>query len=153
MCCTGNFNLLYKCLTGFEVRQTLRNLKTTVPDFQNELTQKTAAELVDIANEQMPGDEDNIETLFEDNSDLPCEAIVARVIGSKSRASVIATPDGSLMSVAAAESLDRDETDGDNKDPEDNNGLRHGKRKITKNKQYASFWCHNDDDASDCEEY
>ena len=147
------FKLSYNCLTGFEARQTLRDLKTTDPDFWNELTQKTTVELTDIANEDMPEDEDDIEPLFEDDSDLPCETIVARVIGSKSRASVVATPDGSLVSTGAAEPLDKDEIEVDTEEiPTGNNDLGRGKSKITKNNHYASFWRHNDDEASDCEE-
>jgi hypothetical protein len=67
--------------------------------------------------------------------------IIAHVVGSKSQASVIATPDSSLVSTGAAKSLDKDETEGDTQEmPMGNNNLGCGKRKITKNKQYALFW-------------
>jgi hypothetical protein len=67
--------------------------------------------------------------------------IIARVIGSKSWAGVIPTPDGSLVSTGAAESLDKDETEGDTQEmPVGNNNLGCGKRKITKNEQYETFW-------------
>jgi hypothetical protein len=42
----------------------LHNFRTTDPNFWNELTQKTTAELTNITNEDMPEDEDNIEPLF-----------------------------------------------------------------------------------------
>ena len=86
MCRTRNFNLSYDSLTGFKARQTLRNLKMTDPDFWNKLTQNTAAEVADNSNVDMPEDEDDGEVLFEDDSDIPCEAIIACVIGSKPRA-------------------------------------------------------------------
>jgi hypothetical protein len=154
MCRTGNFNLSYDSLTGFEARQTLHNLKTTDPNFWNELTQNTAAEVADISNVDMPEDEDDGEVLFEDDSDIPCEAIIACVIGSKPRAGVSSTPDGNLMSTAAAESLDKDETEGDTSEVAlaAKHDLGRGKRKITKNRQYGLFWRHNDEDPSDCEE-
>jgi hypothetical protein len=103
-------------------------------------------------------DEDTGEIPFEDDSDLPCEAIIAHVLGSDLGAGVISTPDGNLMSTVAAESLDRDETEGSAGEgkvipPINHNDLGCGKRKITKNKlQYDSFWRHNDRDALDCED-
>ena len=68
MCRTGNFNLSYDSLTSYEARQKLRELKTTDPDFSNELIQKTATEAADITNDDMPEDEDTGEPLFEDDS-------------------------------------------------------------------------------------
>jgi hypothetical protein len=144
-------------LTSYEARQKLRDLKTTDPDFWNELTQKTIADAADMADENMFEDEDTGEIPFEDDSDLPCEAIIAHVLGSDLGAGVVSTPDGNLMSTAAAESLDRDETEGSAGEgkvipPINHNDLGRGKRKITKNKLYDSFWRHNDRDASDCED-
>jgi hypothetical protein len=102
-----------------------------------ELTQNTAAEVADIVNVDMPEDEDDGEVLFEDDSDIPCKVIIACVIGSKPRAGVISTPDGNLMSTAAAESLDKDETEGDTSEVASaaKHDLGRGKRKITKNRQ------------------
>ncbi|KIM72119.1 hypothetical protein PILCRDRAFT_829981 [Piloderma croceum F 1598] len=85
-------------------------------------------------------DEDTGEIPFEDDSDLPCEAIIAHVLGSDLGAGVISTPDGNLMSTVAAESLDRDETEGSA-----------GEGKVIP-LQYDSFWRHNDRDALDCED-
>jgi hypothetical protein len=160
MCRTGGFNLSYESLTSYEARQKLRDLKMTDPDFWNELTQKTI-DAVDMADGNMPEDEDISEVPFEDDSDLPCEVIIARVLGSDLGPDVTSMPDGNLMSTAAAESLDRDETKGLSDVGEGNaippidserNNLGRGKRKITKNKLYDSFWRHNDRDASDCED-
>jgi hypothetical protein len=153
MCRTGNFNLSYDSLTSYEARQKLRELKTTDPDFWNELTQKTATEAADTTNDDVPEDEDISEPLFEDDSDLPCDVIIARVHGSIPTGTT-STPDGNLVSTAVAESLDAgDETEslgiaGESSE----NALGRGKRKVTKNKLYHSFWRHNDGDASDCEE-
>jgi len=132
----------------------LCDLKTTDPNFWNELTQNTAAEVADISNVDMPEDEDDGEVLFEDDSDIPCEAIIACVIGSKHRAGVSSTPDGNLMSTAAGESLDKDETEGDTSEVAlaAKHDLGRGKRKIIKNRQYGLFWRHNEEDPSDCEE-
>jgi hypothetical protein len=89
MCCTGGFNLSYESLTGYEARQKLRDLKTTDPDFWNGLTQKTTTDAADMADENMSEDEDSGEVPFEDDSDLPCETIIARVLGSDIGAGVI----------------------------------------------------------------
>ena len=145
MCCTGGFNLSYASLTSYEARQKLRDLKTTDPNFWNELTQKTTADAAGMADENMSKDEDIGEVSFEDDSDLPCETIIAHVLGPDLGAGVISTPDGNLMSTVAAESLDRDETKGSVGEgnviaPIDQDDLGHGKRKITKIKLYDSFW-------------
>jgi hypothetical protein len=41
MCCTGEFNLSYQSLTSFTARKKLHNLKSTNPEFWQEL--KTVA--------------------------------------------------------------------------------------------------------------
>jgi hypothetical protein len=38
MCRTGKFNLSYQSLTSFTAREKLRNLKSTNPEFWQELT-------------------------------------------------------------------------------------------------------------------
>jgi hypothetical protein len=105
----------------------------------------------------MSEDEDIGEVSFEDDSDLPCETIIVHVLRSDLGAGIISTPDGNLISTAVAESLDRDEREGSTGEgnviaPIDQNDLGRGKRKITKNKLYDSFWQHNDWDASDCKD-
>jgi len=129
-------------------------LKTTDPDFWAELTQKATVKLIVHPNEVVAEDEDTVDPLFEDDSDLLCEAIIANVTGS-SPAGVASTSNGDMMSTAAAESLDDDEME----IPDDSSAetgeldLGRGKRKRTANKLYntKSFWRHNDDDTSDQE--
>ena len=108
MCRTGNFNLSYDSLTGYEARQKLHDLKTTDPDFLAELTQKATVKLIVHPNEVIAEDEDTVNPLFKDNSDLPCEAIIANITSS-SPANVASTSNGDMMSTAAAESLDDNE--------------------------------------------
>src|SRR6202022_45959 len=105
MCRTGDFNLSYDSLTSFEARQELRDLKITDPKFWDELTCKAAPDLNVAGNEPIFEDDETTEPIFEDDSDLPCEVIIAEVLGSKTRG-VASTATGELVSTAAAESLD-----------------------------------------------
>jgi len=59
----------------------------------------------------MPEDEDDGEVLFEDDSEYPVRSDHCLCHWFKTRAGVSSTPDGNLMSTAAAESLDKDETE------------------------------------------
>ena len=105
MCRTGNFNLSYDSLTSFEARQELRDLKTVDPKFWDQLTCKATPDLNVTGNETITEDDKTMEPIFEDDSDLPCEVIIAEVLGSNTRG-VTSTAIGIMVSTAAAESLD-----------------------------------------------
>jgi hypothetical protein len=47
MCRVKDFNLSYDCLTGYAVRDKLRNLKKTDPEFWKELTAASVPEPTD----------------------------------------------------------------------------------------------------------
>jgi hypothetical protein len=159
MCRTGNFNLSYDSLTSFEARQELRDLKTADPEFWDQLTCKAAPDLNVTGNEMITEDDETTEPIFEDDSNLPCEVIIAEVLGSKTRG-VASTTTGEMVSTAAAESLDENDMEAE-KEPEgdemvgaDNpTELGRGKRKRITNRLYnpKSFWRHNDNEASDNE--
>jgi hypothetical protein len=90
---------------------------------------------------------DFADPLFE--NDLPCDIIIANVLGSLD--SMEATIDGDLISTVIAESLLNEVSVGVdlvNNDTDNGLELRHGKRK--ENKCYKSFWRH-DKEASDKE--
>lgn len=108
---------------------------------------------VDIAEDQNVTD-----TFFEDDSDLPCHAIVANMLGSNS-ASVAMTANGDLASTAMAESLGEGEGAGagtsqaeGSESVFDSSDVGRGKRRKTQNRMYSSFWRHNDEDPSDAED-
>jgi hypothetical protein len=131
-------------LTSREARQTLRELKTTNPELWEQLTKKPDPETHINATE---ADEEE-EVPFEDNSNLPCEAVVA-FVGGKNTAGVKEDASGALASSALAESIDATEEELRTVTAEADHG--HGKRKRTQNKLYSSdaFWHHHDNQASD----
>ena len=129
----------------------LRKLKTTDPAFWDELTKKAVSDsaLPALAGAELESD-DFADPLFEDDSDLPCDVIIANIFGSE-LGDVEATVDGDLVSTVMAESLDNEpasvDVDSVN-NMDDGQKLGRGKRKRTENKLYKSFWRH-DEDASD----
>ena len=80
LCQTGNFNLPYDSLTSHEARKTLCELKTTNPELWEQLTKKHNPK-THIDTTEVDGNEDEVP--FEDDSDLPCEAVIAFVGGKK----------------------------------------------------------------------
>jgi hypothetical protein len=66
--------LSYDSLTSHEARQTLRELKTTDPELWAQLTKKRDPK-THIDATEVDGNEDEVP--FEDDSDLPCEAVIA----------------------------------------------------------------------------
>ena len=101
-------------------------------------------------------DQNVTDAFFEDDSDLPCDAIVANMLGSNST-SVAVTADGDLASTAMAESLGEGEGAGAGVGPlqakgSDSSDVGRGKRRKTQNQMYSSFWRHNDEDPSDAED-
>lgn len=152
MCHTGNFNLSYNSLISYKARQKLCDLKTTDPEFWAELTQRTRP-VLEFPGETIVEDDEMTEPLFEDDSDLPCEMIVASVLGS-SPAGVVSTSNGDMISTATAELIDNTEMEMPNHDCDAGVGvgdLGCGKQKRTNNKLYDSFWRHNNNDGSDQE--
>jgi hypothetical protein len=127
----------------------LCKLKMMDPTFWDELTKKAVSDSVlpALAGAELESD-DFADPLFEDDSDLLCNVIIANVFRSE-LGDVEATVDGDLVSTVMAESLDNEPVSVD-VDSVTNNGqeLGHGKRKRTENKLYMSFWRH-DEDASD----
>lgn len=129
----------------------LRKLKMTDPAFWDELMRKSVSDsaLTALAGAELEND-DFADPLFEDDSNLPCDVIIANVLGSK-LGSVEATVDGDLVSTVMAESLDNEVSvgvDSVNNDTDDGQELGRGKRKRMENKLYKSFWRH-DEEASD----
>jgi hypothetical protein len=151
MCRVKEFDLLYDCLTGYGVRDRLRNLKKTDPEFWNELT---AASVPEPTNEDQTFEEDNIDGPdtfnFDDDSNLKCDTVIASVTGSHLPEDVSLTADGNLVSVAQAESME-DSIDGESSEPLSDvqpaaEELGPGKRKRRANTLYNSniFWRHHD---------
>lgn len=152
MCRTSGFNLSYESLTGYNARQKLRELKTTDPDFWDQLTKNSIADAAPGPDDKVAEDEETADLpLFEDDSDLPCQSIVSEVVGAHA-AGVVFNKDGDMASAAAAEALEREETTEAQGANDGVNGLGRGKRRKTGNKLYQSgFWRHRDEDASDDE--
>jgi hypothetical protein len=158
MCRTGDFNMSYDSLTSYDARQKLRDLKTTDSEFWDELTRKSAAGLIIADEDNVAEDEENTDPFFEDDSDLPCDAIISTVLGTHP-VGVTLNATGDVVSAAAAESLDNDKIDEllPNEVTENNDKagetaeMGRGKRKRTSNKLYSTnaFWRHHDNDGSD----
>jgi hypothetical protein len=118
------------------------------PEFWDQLTKKTSSH----PGAEMVVDNDNeFDLPFEDDSDLPCDTIIASMMGLEP-ASVAVTIDGDFVSTAAAESLDNEELGRDNRETQPEMTLGRGKRKRIENRHYGDhlFWRH-DGDASDDE--
>ena len=101
MCRTRKWNLLYECLTGFEAREALRNMKATNPEFWKELTTGATSEASD---DDMGVEEDpdvGVEQ-FDDDSNLPSDVVVAHVLKQDSPINTLLNADGDLMSAAQA---------------------------------------------------
>ena len=154
MCCVKEFNLSYDCLTGYAVCDKLRNLKKTDPEFRKELT---AASVPEPTNGNDTFEEDNLEgsdMFFDDDSDLPCNTIIACVTGSGVPETVSSTDDGNLVSVAQAESMDDDGEFNDAQlDVPLAEELGPGKRKRWANTLYNAnvFWRHHDNKDPNCD--
>jgi hypothetical protein len=107
MCHTGEFNLSYQSLTSFTARKKLRNLKSTNPEFWQELTT--------VAHQTIPDgdiiDKDDTEAAdarFDDDSDPPCDAIIKHVIHGQQIDS-FRDRAGHLASMAAVEAINYEE--------------------------------------------
>src|SRR4051794_41059165 len=103
MCRVRGFNLSYQSLTSFEAREKLRNLKSTDPEFYAELVAGTNCD------EVKQGDtvqEDDPEVLgigdVDDDSNLPCKAVIASVTEQALPMELYSTVGGGLASAAKA---------------------------------------------------
>ena len=142
------------------MRQALRNMKDTNPDFWNELTMKRPEDqhLPDEAK-IMPEDESLLTAELEDadfdDSEVPIKAVIASLNTNELPKGIASREGGLLMSVHAAESLDHLPQHSLAGEPETTmpEKLGPGMRKRKPNMLYraADFWRHNDSDGSDVE--
>jgi hypothetical protein len=138
------------------MRQALRNMKDTNPEFWNELTMKTPEDLpLPDETKITPEDESLLTVELEDedfdDSEVPIKAVIASLDTKNLPKGIAPREGGSLMSVHAAESLDLPQgSGGETTMPEK---LGPGKRKRKPNTLYraADFWRHNVGDGSDVE--
>jgi len=145
MCHAGQFNLLYESLTSFNAREMLQNLKTMNPEFWAELT---AVRLEEPVADSQAVEEDDIDAQaawFDNDSDLPCETIIAHVHGC--RVDGVEAWGGHLVSTETinynGDKLDwADDVATVNSEGSSSRGP--GKRKVTANKLYNGdhFWHH-----------
>lgn len=168
-CVVRQWNLSYGCLTSFEARDALRNLKTTDAEFWKILTGDDQSDTIELPNsdEMLPEDTEpntNLEDIDADDSDLPMSTLITSMITNDIPEGVGLRKGGALASIVDAENVDameptlvepgvvethRVEGEGEGALHE---GRGRGKRKKTANKNYssASFWRHNDaDDPND----
>lgn len=139
MCRVKEFNLSRECLTGFAVREKLRNLEDSDPAFYEELMKASAPPKA----EQY--DEDSLDTdIFDDDSDLPLTTIANHCSGTLPPSEPVATADNGLRSTAQAESFDETgELEGPNDEEAANpQEFGPGKRKRRGNTLYSNFWAH-----------
>jgi hypothetical protein len=140
MCHAAQFNLSYKSLISFNACETLRNLKTENPKFWAELTVNRSEEPV---ADGQGAEEDNVDAQaaqFDDNSNLPCETIIAHVHGHQ--VAGVKVQGGHLVSRAVMETINYN---GEKSDwandvtalsSEGSSSSGPGKRKVTANKLY-----------------
>jgi hypothetical protein len=117
MCQAKDFNLSYKSLTSFALRQALRDLPKMDPAFHLELLSvKSGSELVEnfVEEEVILEDNEDPPDIFDDESALPLDAVLAKIIRSTDGATeslnldetVIEDADGNFISqFGEAESL------------------------------------------------
>jgi hypothetical protein len=148
--------LSYESLTSYDAREKLRGLKSSDLAFYKELLAGSEhVEKMDVVQEDDP----NIISTedLEDDSDLPCKAVITNVLMKPLPFGVVSTARG-LVSAAEAELLDEGSSNGPvgheekQAEPEEH-GV--GKRKRRANVMYNSkhFWRHMDGDKSDDESY
>jgi hypothetical protein len=136
-------------LIGFKARSWLWDLKNADPKFWKELTGSNEQDIAEIAKIEDENHEE--EPNFNDDSDLPCVAIVADVLGQNALSGIGVDADRKLMSTVEAQNLTFEVlpavevTSGTDEDGEE---LGCGRRKRKPNTLYAhSFWHHNDSDS------
>lgn len=148
MCKTGEFNLSYKSLTSFNAREKLRNLKKADPIFWAELTAGCTAWPTIVG--KVAEDDMDAELVDKDDSDLPCDVVVASAVLGEIPTGVRGEK-GWLVSTAVTELLDYVEAEteerpdwasGEVNSAEGSRAV--GKRRVTANKLYTGdlFWRH-----------
>ena len=154
------WNLSYTCLTSFEARDRLRNMRTTDPDFWKELTQNhpndqdlPPAELNKPLAEDIESESDKSNTTIEDDdtddSDLSVSTLINLMTAKDANlpATVGTRRNGTLTSLADAENVDLVD---DTIEPAEGSGKGKKKRiqrKRVANQCYAAFWRHYDEDS------
>lgn len=149
MCTVRGFNLSFESLIGFEARSRLQDLKNADPEFWKELTGSNEQDVAEIAKIEDENHEE--EPNFNDDSDLPCAAIVADVLGQNAPSGVGVDADGKLMLTVEAQKLTFEvlpAVEVMNGTDEDGEELGRGRRKRKPNTLYAHlFWRHDDGDS------
>jgi hypothetical protein len=148
--------LSYESLTSYDAREKLRGLKLSDPTFHEELLAGSEhVEKIEVAQEDDPNIISTAD--FEDDSNLPCKAVIASVLMKPLPLGVVSTAHG-LVSAAEAEVLDEGSSNSPVSNEEkwaepEERGV--GKRKRRANVMYNSknFWRHMDGDKSDDESY
>jgi hypothetical protein len=131
-------------------------MKTTDPAFFAELTSSAAAD-INLTEEQATIEDEDVPVDVEDDSNLSCEEVIARVHNPS--ADVLASESCGLSSAADAESLDKlpiaeDHGTHDGQLEQTGESRRSaGKRKRRPNTLYAQFWRHHDNNNSEDESY
>ncbi|KAG6823766.1 hypothetical protein H0H92_009110, partial [Tricholoma furcatifolium] len=149
MCRAQDLDLSYACLTGFPVREKLRNLRSTDPDFWAELNHNQTESLPAlevVLPEDQETEEDVMDGLFDDASEIPVDAVIEHMVNGNSTEltyGLTITMTGGLQLDSASEQLDATETDFiKNKSAEVVEGR--GQRRKWANKLYSTgnFWQH-----------
>jgi hypothetical protein len=141
---------LYECLTGFEAREHLHNLKEVDPKFWTKLTAKS--QNLPSENETLPEDvmvhpkRDDLMTM--DDSDLGIDTLILTIQHGTCPPGIAWRDDSGLMLVVDAENLDLgftpEETGDESKMVEVNEPMAAeeigcGKQRKTRNKLYTKF--------------
>lgn len=137
----------YTCLTSFNMRQALRNMKDTDLEFWNELTMKMPEDLsLPDETKIMPKDENLLTAELDDedfdDSEVPIKVVIALLDTIELPRGIAPHEGGSLISVRAAESLEETSPVPEKLGPG---------RKPNTRYRVADFWRHNDSDGSDVE--
>jgi hypothetical protein len=152
------WNLSFACLTGFKAREALRNMRTTDPEFWEELTRGGS-------NEDLPESDINenfqedveFDTVLEDtdadDSDVSMQTLTTMLTKDDIPEMVGFRKSGTLTSLADADNADLGEemlppTEANVSNPQKGKEEGRGKRQKFANKRYngGTFWRHNDND-------
>jgi hypothetical protein len=141
MCYVGKFDLSYTTLTGFHTRERLQGLKTSDPEFWAQLTSNSREDTAS-NNQVFPEDEEMAleDSHFEDDSVLPCKALIAEVLQVGSSATLVRETDGDdMVADMEAESLEDREWEEKAQEEPESSKMGKGKRKKMVNQSYTSF--------------
>jgi hypothetical protein len=150
-CEVREWNLSFNCLTSVAARARLRNLKETDPEFWKELT--SSENRVPPENDPQPEDiVDSENGSVEDDSDVPLQVLIQELTEKKVRKGFAINDMGALVADSDAERFESTVDDGNDNVVED---LGRGKRHKHPNRLYNNntFWCHDDDNSQDSDNY